>query len=612
MKRDFWNANQISIDKHYIMKKALLAAGVLAATATQAQINFDPSIPVTDFAPSTVVMPKSPLKMQVLFVGGHDYVQTGQNDSTLAKQWHDFIGFTEDANSNDLGWVTINHEMVEANDKIGDGGGMTSFKIARQGDSLVIVPQTLADGRSGRFFNIDFSTTGETGMNCGGIVGPDGRIWTAEEWWQSSNAQIYAGGAGIRDTSDWTISGSGIAFAEGETIERVQNLNWMTEVDPINAVAIRKQYNWGRQPFEGGAIAADNKTVYLGQDATPGFFTKFVATTAGDFTTGTLYVFKHDAAGSKWIAINNGTMADVLDITGQAIAAQATMFNRMEWFAIDPATGKVYFTETGRDNPAGRWADEHAAGAVHSPISMARAAAQGTHPDSSDYWDYYGRVVEYDPSTETVSSFIEGGPYLPVADPQSYPTNHLSNPDGLSFMEINGQSYMVIQEDLNGSSFGRVPDGESNRFCELYMYDMSDANPTLAKLKRITGVPAGAEITGAKAIDGNTLLVNCQHPSSNNPFPYNNSLTFAIHGFENSGVGLFENPTFEGEGFQIYPNPTARELHFNEVSDVAIYDVNGRRMNVYRNVEVIDVSHLNVGVYFVKNGNGDVQRLIVE
>lgn len=594
------------------MRKSLLAISIVASAAVQAQIKFDPSIPVADFAPATVVMPASPLKMQVLFVGGHDFVQTGTGDSVLAKQWHDFIGFTEDPDSDDLGWVVVNHEMIEANDKIGDGGGMTSFKIARQGDSLVIVPQTLNDGRSGRFFNVDFTSTGETGMNCGGIVAPDGRIWTAEEWWQSSNSDIYAGGAGIRDTADYTISGSGIPFADGQTVTKVDNVNYMTEIDPINAVAIRKQYNWGRQPFEGGAIADDNKTVYLGQDDTPGFFTKFVANTAGDFTSGNLYVYKHDATGSKWIQINNSSMNDILSINDQAIAAEATMFNRIEWFAIDPATGKVYFTETGRDNPAGRWIGESMAGAVHSPISMARAQAQGTHPDSSAYWDYYGRVIEYDPATEMVSSFIEGGPYLPVADPQSYPTNHLSNPDGLTFMEINGNSYMVIQEDLNGRSYGRVPDGTGNSFCELYMYDMSDPNPALSKLKRITGVPAGAEITGARAIDDNTLLVNCQHPSSSNPFPFNNSLTFAISGFAVDPLSIFEGPDFEGDQFQIYPNPATRELFFNEVSDVAIYDANGRRINVYRSVERIDVTHLAQGVYFVKNQDGDVQRLVIQ
>lgn len=45
----------------------------------------------------------------------------------------------------------------------------------------------------------------------------------------------------------------------------------MTEIDPRQAVAIRKQYNWGRQAFEGGVVMPDNQTVYLSVDATPAF-----------------------------------------------------------------------------------------------------------------------------------------------------------------------------------------------------------------------------------------------------------------------------------------------------------------------------------------------------
>ncbi len=68
-------------------------------------------------------------------------------------------------------------------------------------------------------------------MNCGGITSEaDGRIWTAEEWFRTSNSSIWAGGAGVTDTSE---------------------------------------YNWGRQPFEGGVIMPDNQTVYLGADNTP-------------------------------------------------------------------------------------------------------------------------------------------------------------------------------------------------------------------------------------------------------------------------------------------------------------------------------------------------------
>ena len=114
--------------------------------------------------------------------------------------------------------------MVQSNDNVGDGGGMTVFKIKRDPatDSLIIVEQTLSDGRTGHFFNVDFANTvGETGMNCGGIQSAaDGRIWTAEEWFRYDNAHIYSDGDGVRDTMPYTIDGSDIAMADGETIEK--------------------------------------------------------------------------------------------------------------------------------------------------------------------------------------------------------------------------------------------------------------------------------------------------------------------------------------------------------------------------------------------------------
>ena len=249
------------------MKKQLLSLTLLACTiAATAQQQHVPTAPST-VGNNTVVVPQTPLlKYQVLFIGGHDAVATvdaqgNPNGQALAKQWHDFIGFTKDnsVGAQDLGWVTVNHEMITANLKIGDGGGMTMYKLRKSGDSLTLVNQTLPDGRTGKFFNVDFNTTGQTGMNCGGITSADGRIWTAEEWFQSSHTQIFAGGNGITDTSDFiigTTSPAGFAGFNGTTLKRFQNLNYMTEIDPRTAKAVRKQYNWGRAGFEGGVIMA--------------------------------------------------------------------------------------------------------------------------------------------------------------------------------------------------------------------------------------------------------------------------------------------------------------------------------------------------------------------
>ena len=609
------------------MKNSLLAFITLFSTAliSKAQIQFDPTIEV-DYLTDQVIVPASPLKYQILFIGGVDQVQTTATygnpaGTATAKEWNDFIGFTPDTTGQSLGWVSINHEMILANDHVGDGGGMTVFRVSRDSntDTLTVMNQTLNDGRSGQFFNVDFvNHTGETGMNCGGITSAaDGRIWTAEEWFRSGNGSIAD-----RDTSDFvigtgTVNGqaatAGFPGFNGDTIKKYQNYNYMTEIDPREAVAVRKQYNWGRQPFEGGVVMPDNQTVYTGADATPGFFTKFVATTPGDFTSGQTYVYKEDATPSKWVLIDNTDLDKMLNFADEAVAVGATMFNRLEWVTYDPNSGKVYVAETGRDNPGSRWIDEHTAGAVHAAHTMDRATAQGTHPDSSDYWDYYGRVLEFDPATDQVRVLLEAGPYFSSSPTMTnYPDVHLSNPDGLGMIDIDGQSYLLVCEDLNGTSHGRVPAGVSPRTCELFLLDLSISNPSVSDLVRISVAPYGSEITGATSTpDGKTILVNSQHPNTANPYPYNHSLTYAITGWDLSTVGV-EEDILSKKGFQIYPNPATRVLKFNKEADVAIYNAKGARVKVYRNTKRIDVSAFTPGTYFVKTAEGATKKLIIQ
>jgi secreted PhoX family phosphatase len=604
------------------MKKTLLSASLLLTLASaKAQLGFNPHF---DFSiqSDTVVTPASGLIKQVLFIGGVDMVQTTDTYGNPAgefpaKQWHDFIGFTPDPQSNDLGWLSVNHEMVVADDNIGDGGGMTVFKVKRDPatDSLIIVNQTLPDGRSGQFFNVDFANTvGETGMNCGGIQSSfDGRIWTAEEWFRNSTNDIYANGSGVRDTALFTITGSGIDAADGQTIQKFENFNYMVEIDPKTATAIRKQYNWGRQPFEGGVVMPDNKTVYLGADNTPGIFTKFIADIAGDFTSGTTYYYKEDAPG-KWVEIDNGDLNTMLHFQDEAIAGGATMFNRLEWIAYSPKDGNVYMTETGRDNPAGSWADEYADGGQFAKHHIARANAQYVSgPNDGDYRDYYGRVLKLDVATNEVSVFIEGGPeYAANVDPSEYPSTHLSNPDGLGFIVIGDKSYMLICEDLNGSSNGRMPMGYSNKTCELFMLDMTIANPGLNDLIRIAEVPMGAEVTGVRGTpDGKTILFNVQHPSSSNPYPYNNSCTIALTGFDKGFLSTPEIDRTTSE-LKLYPNPAISVVHLNKITDVGVYDANGNLIQVLRNTDTINVSGFVPGTYFIQTSENETKTLIVQ
>jgi len=620
------------------MKKlymALLGAAMAATSLTASEFDLELELDAYPWYPTSVLAP-SPLKYQVIFIGGVDDVQTTATydspaGTTKAKQWHDFIGFTA-ANDDDkakipeiYGWVSVNHEMILADDMIGDGGGMTTFAVTKNSDgTLTVIDQTLDDGRSGKFFNVDFvNTVGETGMNCGGINAPDGRIWTAEEWFQSSLDDDF------RDAEDFVIgttTPAGFPGYNGETLERVANLNYMVEIDPRQAKAIRKQYNWGRQPFEGGAISQDMTTAYLGADNTPGLFTKFVADTPGDFTSGKTYVYKQDenSYSGSWVEIDMTDFNNVPNFQATGFTSGGTGFNRLEWVTMDPATGKVYMTETGRDNPGSRLNNAITAGGNIAYHHYLRAQEQGVTggPTDGEYWDYYGRVLEYDPATNEVKPYLEGGPFWNDLGDEwkdapyvPYPEKHLSNPDGLTIMTVNGKSVMVICEDLNGSSYGRVRPGVDNRTCELWVLDM-DKEISIDNLVRVGIVPVGAEVTGAcPTPDGNSLLVNSQHPKSYNEYPYNNSLTFVLTGWQDFISSIQEDPGLQYDDpntFGIYPNPTSREIRFNEVTDAALYDINGKRLKVVMNSDVMDVREFERGTYFIKNADGDVQKLIIE
>jgi secreted PhoX family phosphatase len=231
------------------------------------------------------------------------------------------------------------------------------------------------------------------------------------------------------------------------------------------------------------------------------------------------------------------------------------------------------------------------------------------------YWDYYGRVLEFDVNTNEIKPYIEGGPFV-EGQPSigDYPETHLTNPDGLGFIKIGEKSYMIIMEDINGASFGRLPLNTPRAICELFLLDMTIDNPGIDDLIRIAVTPFGSEVTGACVTsDQKTLLFNVQHPDASNPFPFNNSLTVALTGWDKAETaGLLQPVKTGNEVFGIYPNPASRVLYLNEVSDVAIYNAQGQRISVYRDVKSIDIAHFTPGVYFVRNAEGITKKLIVE
>ncbi|HEX4975852.1 MAG TPA: alkaline phosphatase PhoX, partial [Pseudomonadales bacterium] len=342
---------------------------------------------------------------------------------------------------------------------------------------------------------------------------------------------------------------------------------------------------------------------YLTDDNTPGVLFKFEAAVANDYTDGQLFAYKQlpNSFDGTWVALPM-EFDSLLDARGAALRRGATMFNRLEW-VIQAKNGRIFFTETGRDNVT-QFKPFMAAG-TNMPARHMLINPKLNDGDST-FTDYYGRVLELIPGTNTVRVFVEGGTAAGNA------AKNLASPDGLAATRINGRDFLLIQEDLIGSSLNRDPQG--NNICEAYFADASKPSVEVDDLVRLIIAPNGSEITGGVFTpDGKTLFVNIQHPDNTNTTPYNNSTTIAVTNYAQFMNTLSINEQKAADkGFQVYPNPATREITFNKVTDIAIYNLNGEKVRVFRNTDKADVSTLTPGVYFVQTLQGEVNRLIVQ
>ena len=344
----------------------------------------------------------------------------------------------------------------------------------------------------------------------------------------------------------------------------------------------------------------------------------------GDFTKGKLYFYKQNSGqySGTWVEVPNDPVAnwDIM-VAPHAWAKQQgiTGFTRLEWGQLNKTDGKIYITETGNDKPGARYAAALTDGWSLPQHTYDRAKEQGTTIDNAAYWDYYGRVLVFDPSDNSVKTYIEGGPFVTDAQsvPGKYPEKHLSNPDGIGFLYINGKTYMVIEEDLNGVSMGRMPNtGMRGTNCEAWLLDMSKP-ATIDNLYRLAISPYGSEITGFCSFDdGNVVLLNSQHPDAATigDAAAKNSLTFAITGMKQliSSIEQDDDKESTTSGIRVFPNPTSSSLNFDVATDAALYDAVGERVRVIRNASSMDISDLAQGTYYVRFANGDTRQVTVQ
>lgn len=562
-----------------------------------------------------VLIPASPLKYEVIFTGGVDEVVNHKGETALAKEWQDFTSYVPINGRSDSGYLVVNHERVQRDSINGDGGGMTVFTVYY---NQATKKWEVVNDPKGKFRNVDFSEVGGTGANCGGIQTSWGQVWTAEEWGDAFTSNAVLTAQGMSDTSDFTIETFN-GTTVNRTVPRNMNFQYMVEIDVKAAKAVRKNYNMGRYDHEGGWIASDRRTVYLTDDYSGGaIFFKFVADVPEDFSKGKLYAYKQsaDAMSGSWVALPM-TLDAMLDARNEAFKLGATTFMRLEWVeGINDNT--IFIAETGRGKSQSV-KSSLAKGATLAHHLMQLDANDGKI--DSTYTDMWGRILRLNIATGKMEVALEGGGNL--KEGYTPTNNHLSSPDGLASVQMDGRVYLVINEDMNPSKNPANPAHFSTVVCETYILDVTGDEPgktyNVDQLTRFMVGPKGCEITGGRFTpDGSTYFVNIQHPAADNKAPFNHSVTMAISGYKDifnqsymNTLGIDELNA-GNEAFVVYPNPATRELHFNKVTDVAVYSMDGKRVMVRRDVQSLDISSLERGTYVVINADNQAKKIIVQ
>ena len=444
----------------------------------------------TNFAADQLILPEN-FKTKILFSQTIDSVVRKDGLKFPAKGNHDMIAYIPIDGSSKHGWLYVSHETHDADLNLGDGGGATVFQVKYEKDKWNVISE---------YFHIDFSTVGSTDRNCGGVLGPNGMVYTCEEYQPNNNAELYRQGLGHRDTSDF-----------GE-LKKWENIGYVVEVDPLGKKATQKMYQWGRYYHEDLEFMDDGKTIYLTDDNDPAVFFKFVAHQKGKYSEGQLYAFKEGVNTKKgtWFPLPMD-MQSLIKARDVAISMGATMYVRHEWLARDGHI--LYIAETGSDNMLWDTFINNGGNPAHYLKQQ----------------DYHGRILKFNTQTDEMNNWLECGK---GSDGKTV----LSNPDCIEIARLGGKKYLIIHEDIIGYTQDRVPK-ENHKIWrainEMYFVDLELEKPTVDDAVRFIVAPQRSEMTGGVFTpDGETFFVNIQHPGAMNKPPYNYSSTVAITGWK--------------------------------------------------------------------------------
>ncbi|KAJ54361.1 hypothetical protein ACMU_18205 [Actibacterium mucosum KCTC 23349] len=237
-------------------------------------------------------------------------------------------------------------------------GGMSRALLNRAEDGSWSVDMDATD-------MIDFSSVNGTWVNCFGTMSPWNTPLTSEE--------LYFDNTADWNNAEYKYIEDNLLLAKYLGEDKYPNpydYGYIVEItDPAGSATPVKHFTMGRFSHENSVVMPDEKTAYLSDDGTDVVFYKFVADTAGDLSSGTLFAakmtqeaaFGSDAATTafniSWIELAHGTndeigawIRDYDGIGMDAYVAGETSYisdeDVLEWARGEAADNRVAFLES--------------------------------------------------------------------------------------------------------------------------------------------------------------------------------------------------------------------------------------------------------------------------
>ena len=400
-----------------------------------------------------------------------------------------------------------------------------------------------------KYHNVDTSSVNGLWITCGASLSPWGTHLSSEEY--EPNAFTAATDAQFKAFSK-NLYGS-------ETAANPYNYGHLPEVtvNPDGTASIKKHYNLGRISHELVQVMPDNRTVFMGDDATNSGYFVFVADKEKDLSAGSLYVAKVGAGFSidptapaaplTWIKLGSATSAEI-----KALATTLKPTDIMSVSTTDPqdatytkvnANGKTEWIKLmpGMEKAAAFLETHRYAALVGA--SMGFSKMEGTTVNIKD-------KVAYSALQNCIASMVAGNAYNTAGNGVSIPkalnagaVMALNLKGGLKdtagaainseWMPIDTKA-LITGEDITADALGntanpeKIANPDNLKFSEtlrtLFIGEDSSQhvnnflwayNIDTKLLSRIMSIPSGGESTGLHAVDelnGWTYIMsNFQH-----------------------------------------------------------------------------------------------------